>query len=122
MANTTNLDLVPLDGTGKLKNFPTPYNGNLDKIDAAFGTNFIKIGSQSYESANQYDMYSITDTNDEDIWVIAVLPTTLNVYATNVTNNGSVYEKAFRAYNYDGTKHTNSLAIKYLYIERSLQQ
>ena len=34
MANTTNLDLVPLDGSDKLKNFPTGYNANLDKIDA----------------------------------------------------------------------------------------
>ena len=33
MANTEFLDLIPLDGANKLKNFPTPYNGNLGKVD-----------------------------------------------------------------------------------------
>lgn len=44
MANTTNLDLVPLDGDTTLKTFPTPYNGNLQKIDDGFGALDDKIG------------------------------------------------------------------------------
>lgn len=40
MANTTNLNLVKLAGTEKLKTFPNSHNGNLDAIDAAFGAGF----------------------------------------------------------------------------------
>lgn len=40
MANTTNLNLVKLAGTEKLKTFPNSHNGNLDAIDTAFGAGF----------------------------------------------------------------------------------
>lgn len=37
MANTTNLNLVKLEGTEKLKTYPTSFNGNMDTIDGAVG-------------------------------------------------------------------------------------
>lgn len=40
MANTTNLNLVKLSGSEKLKNYPTNQAGNMDIIDAAFGAGF----------------------------------------------------------------------------------
>ena len=40
MANTTNLNLVKLSGSEKLKTYPTNQAGNMDTIDAAFGAGF----------------------------------------------------------------------------------
>ena len=40
MATTTNLGLVKLGNTDTLKNFPSDHNGNMDKLDAAFGAGF----------------------------------------------------------------------------------
>lgn len=49
MANTTNLNLVKLSGSEKLKNYPTSQAGNMDIIDAALGDGF---GANSKPSVN----------------------------------------------------------------------
>ena len=51
MANTTNLDLNKLAGTEKLKTFPTPYNDNMDAIDAAFGAGFGLSGNPNVNAS-----------------------------------------------------------------------
>ena len=37
MANTSNIGLAKLDGTEKLKTFPTTFNGDMDTIDTVVG-------------------------------------------------------------------------------------
>ena len=54
MANTTNLNLEPVDGSSKLKNFPSPYNSNLMKIDTFAGKTF-KKGSTTLGSTATVD-------------------------------------------------------------------
>ena len=40
MANTTNLNLVKLSGSEKMKTYPANQAGNMDTIDSAFGAGF----------------------------------------------------------------------------------
>ena len=49
MANTTNLNLVKLSGSEKLKTYPTSQAGNMDIIDTALGAGF---GANSKPSVN----------------------------------------------------------------------
>lgn len=76
----------------------------------------VKIDTASFTAANQYEMYALPNTGKTNMWILAVLPTNYNIYATNVTNNGSTYERAFRAYNYNETKYTGALEVRYLYV------
>lgn len=51
MANTTNLNLVKLSGSEKLKNYPTNQAGNMDTIDSAFGAGFGLSGNPSVNTS-----------------------------------------------------------------------
>lgn len=51
MANTTNLNLVKLSGSEKLKTYPTNQAGNMDTIDSAFGAGFGLSGNPSVNTS-----------------------------------------------------------------------
>jgi len=51
MANTTNLNLVKLSGSEKMKTYPANQAGNMDTIDSAFGAGFGLSGNPSVNTS-----------------------------------------------------------------------
>ena len=142
MATTTpNIGLTLPVGTEKVSR--QIINQNMSKIDEKVGAvpagqnlqsqvtslsdqmaNLLQIqsGRESFESADNNGLYSITASNSNTMWVISILPSgpSTNKYATGITNSQTAYAGAFRAYNYDGTPYTGALTVTYFYITKAL--
>lgn len=73
--------------------------------------------TQSFESADNYELYNIS-LNNENFMIVSInVSSPINVYATNCTNNGTFYGRAVRLYNYDGTSYLGAAELQVSYVK-----